>query len=227
MKALLGALFQASKELTSIHKDSTGQYGAYATLETIISNVKPTLEKHDLLITQTISNNGEKNTLTTSLYHVPTGECIHSNFLLIAEKPGPQGQGAAITYARRYGILAILGIATEDDPDAAKQATNGNIRDDFHRAKAASQRPPVRPASSAANSIYDWVIPFGKFKNQRIGDVKREELISYANWVDNDAKKSGKPISRDAEQLISIAAELMNEAMSDVSGFAPNSNIPF
>jgi len=52
--------------------------------------------------------------LTTRLMHV-SGEYLQATYTMRPTKPDPQGVGSALTYARRYALLAVLGLGTEDD----------------------------------------------------------------------------------------------------------------
>jgi hypothetical protein len=56
--------------------------------------------------------------LRTRLTHVPTAEYEEDSMPLSAGKETPQGQGSAITYARRYSLMAALNIVADKDDDA-------------------------------------------------------------------------------------------------------------
>jgi len=112
IKELAGALSKA--KFKPIIKDATNPFfnSKYATLDTVIEAVKDGLSENGLAVTQLV--NGE--VIDTVLMHT-SGEWIASKTNLCAEKRGPQGQGSAITYARRYAISAILSVASEADDD--------------------------------------------------------------------------------------------------------------
>ena len=79
------------------------------------------LGQHEIAIVQTTSvdqANGLIN-LTTLLAHT-SGEWISSDWPVcpVSETASPQRMGAALTYARRYGLFTLVGIAGEDDLDA-------------------------------------------------------------------------------------------------------------
>ncbi len=75
------------------------------------------LNKHGLAVTQLVDNAVDAGSLTTMLMH-ESGEWISATQPLLLAKADPQGQGSAITYARRYGLMSMLGIVAEDDDDA-------------------------------------------------------------------------------------------------------------
>lgn len=100
-----------------------GKYSySYTPLQDIINHIRPILAKHKLAVLQSPrSDDGESITVTTLLVH-ESGEWIESDELTMkAEKVTAQGAGSIITYARRYALSAVLGLATEEDDDASRQ----------------------------------------------------------------------------------------------------------
>jgi len=120
--ALSASLVAAAKELTNPTKARTasmGQYSySYADLASVLEHVRPVLAKHDLAVTQDTCIEDGRLCVYTNLRHT-SGESLRFGPL-----SGPMGQtwqqvGSAITYARRYALLAALGIAADDDDDGA------------------------------------------------------------------------------------------------------------
>ncbi len=133
MKDLIASFIEFQKEVGPIHKESQAQYGKFADLQTVLTTVTPVLAKHGLCLSQAL----EDDVLITRLWHV-SGECLVSAANLITT--GGRGNalhtwGGAVTYQRRYSILSLLGLATEDDDGDSqghkmdKQRQSGN--DDF------------------------------------------------------------------------------------------------
>jgi len=117
-KALLA--FQA--ELPTVKKDATNPFfkSKYADLNGIWEACRPLLTKHDLALTQLHKFQEGQIILTTMLLHI-SGEYLTSDLLLTPAKANdPQSVGSAMTYARRYAMGAMLGVATEDDDDGEK-----------------------------------------------------------------------------------------------------------
>src|SRR5215467_6470135 len=93
----------------------------YAPLASGLDIVRKTLGQHEIATVQTTAIDqatGMVN-LTTMLAH-SSGEWIASDWPVcsIAEMASPQRMGAALTYARRYALFTLVGIAGEDDLDA-------------------------------------------------------------------------------------------------------------
>jgi hypothetical protein len=127
VSALAEALVAAQAELPcAIGKDADGQIQnrtyRYLTLDKLIAETRPILQKHGLTIMQWPSymprgEEGAAPVLKTTLYHV-SGEMIGEVMPLYLTEKTMQGLGSAITYARRYAWQSVLGIAAEEDTDA-------------------------------------------------------------------------------------------------------------
>jgi hypothetical protein len=109
----------------------------YAPLSSGLDIVRKTLSQHQIATIQTTAIDKEARvlSLTTTLAH-SSGEWIASDWPVcpIADMASPQRMGAALTYARRYALFTLVGIAGEDDLDAP----------DLH------DQPPPGPASADA-----------------------------------------------------------------------------
>src|SRR5262249_49898334 len=93
----------------------------YAPLSSGLDIVRKTLGQHEIATVQTtaIDQSAGMVNLTTTLAHA-SGEWIASDWPVcpITETANPQRMGAALTYARRYALFTLVGIAGEDDLDA-------------------------------------------------------------------------------------------------------------
>src|SRR5947199_4860633 len=123
---------QAQAELVNPEKSltasiRTGRLGEgersfrYAPLSSGLDIVRKTLGQHEIATVQTtaIDQTAGMVNLTTTLAHA-SGEWIASHWPVcpLAETANPQRMGAALTYARRYALFTLVGIAGEDDLDA-------------------------------------------------------------------------------------------------------------
>src|SRR5438445_10897184 len=130
--ALASALAKAQAALVNPEKSlvatiRTGRPGEaersfrYAPLASGLDIVRKTLGQHEIATVQTTAIDpatGMVN-LTTMLAH-SSGEWIASDWPVcpVAETANPHRMGAALTYARRYALFTLVGIAGEDDLDA-------------------------------------------------------------------------------------------------------------
>lgn len=101
------------------HKAEVGTYSYhYADLADVIDACRDPLSKNGLAVLQPMVQRDGHVVLVTKLLHT-SGEWIASEFPLKAYDK-PQEQGSAITYARRYSLSSLLGIAAEDDDDGKR-----------------------------------------------------------------------------------------------------------
>src|ERR1700758_4660920 len=128
-----GALAKAQAELTNPEKSLVATIrtdvpgGAversfrYAPLSSGLEIVRKTLSQHEIATVQTtaVDQTAGMISLTTVLAH-SSGEWIASDWPVcaISETATPHRMGAALTYARRYALFTLVGMAGEDDIDA-------------------------------------------------------------------------------------------------------------
>jgi hypothetical protein len=130
--AIAAALAKAQAELTNPEKSLTGTIRSsfasegertfrYASLASGLDIVRKSLGQHEIATVQTtaIDRDSGQIRLTTLLAHA-SGEWLSSDWPVcsVSEMAAPHRMGAALTYARRYALFALVGIAGEDDLDA-------------------------------------------------------------------------------------------------------------
>src|SRR5712692_17146 len=130
--ALAAALAKAQSELTNPEKSLVGTIGTdrpgegartfrYAPLSSGLDIVRKALGQQQIATIQTTAIDASTGTvnLTTVLAHA-SGEWIASDWPVcrLADTAAPHRMGAALTYARRYALFTLVGIAGEDDLDA-------------------------------------------------------------------------------------------------------------
>ena len=112
------ALVAAQADLRNPPKDKTANTGTYsykyADLASILDLVRPILAKHGLAIAQDVVMEDGRLLIYTRLIH-SSGECLDFGPLAGSVGTSWQQTGGGITYARRYALQAILGIAADED----------------------------------------------------------------------------------------------------------------
>src|SRR6476469_2873151 len=157
--ALASALAKAQAELVNPEKSltasiRTGRPGEgersfrYAPLSSGLDIVRRTLGQHEIATIQTtaVDQTAGLVNLTTMLAHA-SGEWIASDWPVcpLADMASPQRMGAALTYARRYALFTLVGIAGEDDIDAPDLNAEG-------AGSATASSPMLAPSDIAAAS---------------------------------------------------------------------------
>ena len=116
IEKLASALSKAQSEIKGAEKKSTNPFfnSGYADLHTVIESSFPHLTKYGLSVIQ--GNDGKPGEfyVTTMLLH-ESGQWIKSRLKMPIEKATAQAIGSTITYGRRYGLSAMVGIAQYDD----------------------------------------------------------------------------------------------------------------
>lgn len=144
MQAIASALVKAQKDFSPALKCATNPHfkSKYADLAACLEAVQDPLNNNGIALLQVTHEDLTGVTVETLFIH-ESGEQISGGKLHVpASKQDPQGYGSALTYARRYSLLAACGIAPEDD--------DGNAAS---KAKKPDSQAPSKPASVAKSEF--------------------------------------------------------------------------
>jgi hypothetical protein len=203
--AIAAALAKAQGELTNPEKSLTATIRSpfpregdrtfrYASLASGLDIVRKSLGQHEIATVQTTAIDQESGQirLTTLLAHA-SGEWISSDWPVcpVSETAAPHRMGAALSYARRYALFALVGIAGEDDLDAPDLLTEPSpalhAASGIRQNKPNANRPPngsvhkpleKRPllAAEPSAALCDLLIA-------EIADLKKsDDLALWALW---------------------------------------------
>lgn len=129
IKDLAMSLVKAQAAMAGAKKDSENPHfkNAYADLASVWDAVRKPLTDNDLAIVQFPRTNGNGVEIETTLMHGKTGQYMRDTLWIPATKPDAQGLGSAITYGRRYALMAVCGVApVDDDGNAASAGAHGS-----------------------------------------------------------------------------------------------------
>lgn len=115
---LLAALTKAKRAFDPVLKDRENDFfnSKYATLGAVLKSIGAALDDNGLTVVQTTGLIGDDGILLlTTLHHLESGESLVSVWPLHPTKRDPQGEGSALTYARRYALMTMFGLNAEDD----------------------------------------------------------------------------------------------------------------
>ena len=138
---LTAALAKFHKAVGTIHKGSRAQYGNFASLADVLSAIATPLADAGLAVTQTFIPTEGCTLLRTTLRHT-SGETVDSDVPLITVngRNALHDWGGAVTYQRRFSLLAALNLAAgieDDDGDSADKAPAAPA------AKPQTSKPPT------------------------------------------------------------------------------------
>jgi hypothetical protein len=151
--AIAAALAKAQGEMEAAAKANINPHfkSKYADLASVWDACRGPLSKNGLAVLQPVTADGPKVTITTILAH-SSGEWISESLTMTAQQNTPQGVGSAITYGRRYGLSAMVGIAPDDDDGNAasgRQRAVSSVASSIEMS-GFEEEAPTEPAGYAA-----------------------------------------------------------------------------
>jgi len=146
---LAGAMLKVQGCLNPVRKDKVNGFigNKYATLSSVVESCREALISNGIWLTQypvQIESGRPELGLVTKLTHAKSGEWQSSLLVMPLVKNDPQGYGSAMTYARRYGLSALVGIVTDDDD--GNMASNRGVCSTVHN----GHKPPFKPQKTTA-----------------------------------------------------------------------------
>lgn len=125
MKGIATALAKAQANMGKAIKANKNDHfrSKYADLGNVMDACLPALNEVGIALIQPTGTDERGNFVETILIHGESGEQLSCRVPLILGKNDMQGFGSAVTYARRYGLMAMAGIAPEDDDGNAAAAS--------------------------------------------------------------------------------------------------------
>jgi ERF superfamily protein len=137
----------------------------------------------------------EELLVVTTLFH-SSGQWIRSELPMIPRDASPQGIGSALTYGRRYGLTAMVGVAQmDDDGNAASGKTNGTHKP-VERPQQVQKTPYMPPVNAERNEVEDegritdaiQELVEAAAEGRRVGieqiwnEIKSDEFIATRTW---------------------------------------------
>ena len=189
IKELAEALTKFQWKMTSVKETATNPFfkNTYASLEDIINASRAGLAENGLSFAQFPSG---QNSLSTILMHA-SGQWIEDTFTMTPVDNKPQSLGSALTYARRYALAAVLGIATTDDDGNAASTPK----------QPATTRVAATKPSTISSDIHDWIPPeTAPGYNQNTYDLS--ETFAPATVSDNPPLAAAKTCPIHGDPLV-------------------------
>jgi hypothetical protein len=227
--AIAAALAKAQAELTNPEKSLTATIRSpfpreedrtfrYAPLSSGLDIVRKCLGRHEIAAVQTtaIDNDVGLIRLTTVLAH-SSGEWVSSDWPVcpVSETAAPHRLGAALTYARRYALFTLVGIAGEDDadaPDLAETAPANGLGSSGRRTNV-NGSAPIGPPPGRQNGKLSGNRPV--LTPPESGDL-RDQLLRQLECLNSGAELASwvHRIFPAKNTLTAIDARLLEEAFA-------------
>jgi len=167
MKAIASALVKAQKEFGPALKTSTNPHfrSTYADLSACVEAVIDALNNNGIYLMQLTEEHEAGVKVSTTFIHESGEQLSGGSLFMPASKHDAQGFGSALSYARRYSLMAACGIAPEDD--------DGNLASPKVAPKTA---PPPKPPVAAPKKVE------GQDKEWQL-KVSTEPGDSFEDWL--------------------------------------------
>jgi ERF superfamily len=243
--ALASALAKAQAELVNPEKSLTatirsGRPGEgersfrYAPLASGLDIVRKTLGQHEIATVQSTAIDKETGVvnLSTVLAHA-SGEWIASDWPVcaIAEMANPQRMGAALTYARRYALFTLVGIAGEDDLDApdlcaappTTAARTGTESGELRLPPRSDGNGRTRAAARAASAPVLSSDESAGLRDRLLGEIASlESGESATNWAQGALAAKNRLNAEDAKLLEEAFEKRLSELLPSESAGVVN-----
>jgi hypothetical protein len=185
MENIAKAFVKAQKEFGTAHKTSNNPFfkSKYADLSVVIAAVLDSLNNNGIALIQNC-HESDTGVIVETIFLHESGETISCGRLSVpAAKNDPQGYGSALTYGRRYSLMAACGIAPEDD--------------DGNAATKAVKEKVVEIDTKGAEDILETAVEFGtetlkKAWGQLAEPVRIALKDKLAGYKDSAAKNDNK-----------------------------------
>jgi hypothetical protein len=184
LNELAAALVAAQAEFSAVPKTADNPFfkSKYADLATVVAHTQPILAKHGLAVSQFPTQINGEPALITYLLHA-SGQVLSDTMKLCAAKNDPQGQGAAITYARRFAYMSVLGLVADDDDDG-NSATRAKVAEKTPaevarlKLKGLCSKKKIDLGAVAKRFADDYGMP--------ITDAKAETIEAFTAVIDSE-----------------------------------------
>lgn len=191
LKNLAAALCKAQADMEGAKKDAKNPHfnSKYADLASVWDAIREPLTKNGLSIVQLPRSMQGGVEVETILLHI-SGESLSSVLAVPASKSDAQGFGSALTYARRYSLMAMVGVAPEDDDGNAashKPGLSGSAGGggDFRPAGPRKfQGGPVRTDAALSEAIRDGLTTAAPAAKPAAATGKKSAADKAKEWTD-------------------------------------------
>lgn len=203
---LAGALITFQSQMPLITKNAVNPFyhSKYADLNSIWDTIRKPLTDNGLAVCQTLSSRENDTLLETILLH-KGGQWISGALRLNPQKDDPQGIGSALTYARRYGLCAILGIAADEDDDAEiAQGRDKKVKPKTEE-KVKQKTPSIIEVAKEIGQEMASAEQIAAIKKLVANKVDVKGFIKEAGW---EAKTAKELTFKQAERLLKMCGKV-------------------
>jgi hypothetical protein len=217
MSDAIKALVKAQQAMGAVLKNASNPHlkSKYADLGSVLDACQGALHSNGFAIMQPCGKDEQGAYVETALAH-ESGDIFASRVYLVIGKNDMQGVGSAITYARRYGLLGMAGLAPEDDDGEATKAPKGKPETKQDAPPAEAPRDPVK----IADGIIAAFAKAATVADLDAGKATGTKIAAAWDWLEqNDEAQAQRVTAACAKRY----EELQKKPADDLGG----DNLPY
>ena len=212
------ALSKVQKELKHAKASEKGAFGKYADLANVYETIRKPLSEHGFAYFHSMTTDQDGKEFVETLLMHESGGTFKTRLPVINKKNDMQGLGSAITYAKRYGISMIVGLAHEED-DNGQRAGTGTVNNSVKAKPISNLVIKTREGEGKVKSLDGGVMQFNsilkaqmeKYKGKELretGEFMRKEnaeildqIKNNTAWINNGSNERWNQIDKKLKQM--------------------------
>lgn len=176
------ALSKVQKELKHAKASEKGAFGKYADLANVYETIRKPLSEHGFAYFHSMVPTEDGSLYVETLLMHESGGTFKTRIPAINQKRDMQGLGSAITYAKRYGISMIVGLAHEED-DNGQRAGTGNVNNSTKAKPISNLVIKTREGEGKVKSLDGAVMQFNSILKAQMEKYKGKELRETGEFM--------------------------------------------
>ena len=175
---VMRAIGKVQATVRTVKKDGKNPFfkSKYATIESVLDSLMGATADAGLVVTQW----PDGDALTTIVCHTLSGEFVRTTIVIAPKEPGPQAHGGALTYMRRYSLVAIFMLAQEDDDGEAAEGRQRAPTTDTSTKKPAPKRAVDGVRRSQCDDLKKKITAAGDMSE--LGEIKGKYSKIARDW---------------------------------------------
>lgn len=176
------ALSKVQKELKHAKASEKGAFGKYADLANVYETIRKPLSEHGFAYFHSMTTDQDGKEFVETLLMHESGGTFKTRLPVINKKNDMQGLGSAITYAKRYGISMIVGLAHEED-DNGQRAGTGTVNNSVKAKPISNLVIKTREGEGKVKSLDGGVMQFNSILKAQMEKYKGKELRETGEFM--------------------------------------------
>lgn len=194
IRELALAFLKAKMRMGGAKKNSKSNLHKYANLHAVYEAVEEALHEQNIFIWHfaevltTREGSDAESVLHTRLIHAPSGQFIQDTRPLKSEKPGNQAMGSANTYMRRYAVLSLCALETEDDDGEAERKYIEKRDQEFIEPEQVVELQELMKQMGIKNDTYQYILTRNGIAD--LAELKKSQIKGLMHFIRSHSSKT-------------------------------------